>query len=848
METSLLNQWLSGGEVKAICWTLIHSLWIGMIIALLAGLVIMLTRKSAAALRYRLLCGILVLFVLAVSVIFYIEVSTTGAIQTNPNNVKLFINPVSINIADHGFTTPRVSPVKVVVNFLDSYINIIFIVWLLFFIMKSLKMMSGLLYIQRIRTYKVHAVAEEFKLKIELFSSQIGIRQTIRLVQSELVKVPVAVGWLKPVILLPIGIILQLTPEQLDSILWHELAHIRRRDYLVNILQGLVETVFFFNPGLLWLSSLIRAEREACCDDLVLSQMNKKANYLEALLSFGFGEYKQARLAMGIGSGNQLRDRLKRMVSQENKRLSIAEKLVLCVGLVLVSAFSTISKDNPIVKRLHIKFTPPSGKVTQKTMTVSMHILPKGQRVNDRTPQSRDKNTIIVTDTSLRFTSVLFKNSDADIANNDISAMDANGKKYHFIVADDKLVGMEIDGAKVAEKDLPGYQYMITYIDRTLAEKRRVRYEDIAAYKANSPAPKFKKGNPGNFDKRPNGSNGRKIDSVSARRYSDQNYDNWHGPDPRYMKDEAMVKRQREDSIGYSKELQRMHNIITDLIKDKVVANVADVKWFGLSNTEFIVNGQKLSDEMQQRYKAKYGVSDGNGLYYGPVQMYGRGVFIDENADALRPSGLPRLNRKAMLNGSDTFNSEWDKQQQLIKQQQRFAQEQGKYREQLIKQQQAFAEEQNKNRGQIIKQQQVFVAEQDKKRQQIIKQQQALLDDQAKTREQWKERNDRLFQSKIALPEIVSNVANDLISENIVKDKSDLYFNLTNTFLMVNGVKQSDEIHEKFKEKYLVQSKCASLNQQIISDPNFGLHYDAKNNGMGIGINVDAPPDSKAVK
>ena len=69
-----------------------------------------------------------------------------------------------------------------------------------------------------------------------------------------------------------------------------ELAHIRRRDYLVNILQGWVETVFFFNPGLLWLSSLIRSEREACCDDMVLGRMNRKANYLEALLSFGYGE------------------------------------------------------------------------------------------------------------------------------------------------------------------------------------------------------------------------------------------------------------------------------------------------------------------------------------------------------------------------------------------------------------------------------------------------------------------------------------------------------------------------------------------------------------------------------
>jgi bla regulator protein BlaR1 len=175
-------------------------------------------------------------------------------------------------------------------GFLNQNANIIFMIWLLLFIFKTLKMVSGLLYIQRIRNYKTHTVTKELKLKIEQLSSQMGIRRAVCLVQSELVKIPVAIGWLRPMILLPMGIVFQLTPEQLDGILWHELAHIHRRDYLVNILQGFVETIFFFNPGLLWLSSLIRTEREACCDDIVLNRLDRKASYLEALLSFGYGE------------------------------------------------------------------------------------------------------------------------------------------------------------------------------------------------------------------------------------------------------------------------------------------------------------------------------------------------------------------------------------------------------------------------------------------------------------------------------------------------------------------------------------------------------------------------------
>src|SRR6201996_9067689 len=336
MKSSFWTPYISDHTIHAICWTLIHSLWIGLAIALLSGFVISITRKSSAALRYNLLCGILVLFTLSVWITFWIEMGSStieqghfsvGQIINAPDN-HLMIIPAT--------TAPHLSLITRIVWLLNEYSNIIFMAWLLFFVLKSLKMAGGLLYIQRIRNYKVHEVAEEFKHKIEMFAGQIGIRQAVRLVQSELVKVPVAVGWLKPMILLPMGILLQLSPEQLESILWHELAHIRRRDYLVNILQGLVETVFFFNPGLLWLSSLIRSEREACCDDMVLCRMNRKANYLEALLAFGNEDNSRMPLAMSIGSGNELRDRLKRMIDKENKRLNMAEKVVLVAGLVVL--------------------------------------------------------------------------------------------------------------------------------------------------------------------------------------------------------------------------------------------------------------------------------------------------------------------------------------------------------------------------------------------------------------------------------------------------------------------------------------------------------------------------------
>ena len=108
-------------------------------------------------------------------------------------------------------------------------------------------------------------------------------RRAITLLESTLVDVPTVIGWLKPVVLLPASAVAALSPQQLEAILAHELAHIRRHDYLVNLLQTLVETVLFYHPAVWWLSRRIRIERENCCDDLAVSLCGDPVAYANAL-------------------------------------------------------------------------------------------------------------------------------------------------------------------------------------------------------------------------------------------------------------------------------------------------------------------------------------------------------------------------------------------------------------------------------------------------------------------------------------------------------------------------------------------------------------------------------------
>jgi hypothetical protein len=136
-----------------------------------------------------------------------------------------------------------------------------------------------------------------------------------------------------------------LSAEEVEAILIHELAHIKRRDYLVNMLQSLVEIVLFFNPAVLWVSGLIKTERENCCDDLALVQNNDKLSYIRALVSCEEYQASVAAYAMGLSGGrNTLLHRVKRMANNRNYSLNLFEKTVLAVCLVVlgvgVSAFT----------------------------------------------------------------------------------------------------------------------------------------------------------------------------------------------------------------------------------------------------------------------------------------------------------------------------------------------------------------------------------------------------------------------------------------------------------------------------------------------------------------------------
>src|SRR5262249_6304948 len=133
-----------------------------------------------------------------------------------------------------------------------------------------LRLAGGHLRVRRLVAESTPLGAElgaELTAKLTQLAAQLGVRREVLLRASDALTVPAVAGWRRPVVLLPVAVVSGLPPAAIEAILAHELAHVRRHDYLVNALQSAAEALLFYHPAVWWVSRVIRAEREHASDD-----------------------------------------------------------------------------------------------------------------------------------------------------------------------------------------------------------------------------------------------------------------------------------------------------------------------------------------------------------------------------------------------------------------------------------------------------------------------------------------------------------------------------------------------------------------------------------------------------
>ncbi|PSL48141.1 beta-lactamase regulating signal transducer with metallopeptidase domain [Chitinophaga niastensis] len=332
---------ITGDLVRAFGWTILHSMWQAFFVYACLQVVLKLWPLASARIKYNLsllsLSGIFTWFLITLYMhVQRLQEARTFAIQLSGDH----------QLPGTATTFPAVyasqDPLMWLFPNLEVCFPILVTLYVAGMIVMTIKLLSDLFQLQKIRTTKVQPMGAAWDKHLDKLAAQLQIPRKVKLLISRHVQVPVMMGFLKPLILLPVAMVNNLTEEQLEAILLHELAHIKRNDYLLNIFQSIVETILFFNPFIWLISKTIRLEREHCCDDLVITSTVQPLHYARALVALEEYRLTANPLTMAVADNRQhLFHRIKRIMEMKTKHLNYSQKflavLIIATGLVSIA-------------------------------------------------------------------------------------------------------------------------------------------------------------------------------------------------------------------------------------------------------------------------------------------------------------------------------------------------------------------------------------------------------------------------------------------------------------------------------------------------------------------------------
>lgn len=221
-------------------------------------------------------------------------------------------------------------------SFLDEYLPWAVGFYLLGIFWYSFRLSINFFQSNRLKKKGIYELDTDWQEHITRLSERMNISRPLKTFFSSYVNTPMMIGFLKPVILLPFALMNHLSPQQFEAILLHELAHVRRNDYLLNILQSVIDTILFFNPFTWWITNNIREERENCCDEMVL-QSSDPYHYARALLALEEPLQNSPLIMTAIGKRSQLFHRIKKIMEMKNNPLNVRQKFITLLILVIAT-------------------------------------------------------------------------------------------------------------------------------------------------------------------------------------------------------------------------------------------------------------------------------------------------------------------------------------------------------------------------------------------------------------------------------------------------------------------------------------------------------------------------------
>jgi hypothetical protein len=341
-------------------WVLIHFVWQGAILGAIAWSGCLSLKNSSANARYLFLCGVLLLCGLC-PVVTWLWLGHLASFQFNQAGTSNFrtddfgskINDIPVaNFKAHysPFEGPALNYVQISET-LREWIPVITHFWAIGVSFLILKFAWEYILLKRLTTKRFVTVDEMYAERLASLAGRMGVRKTVLLIESTLVEIPTVIGWLKPVLIVPAAFFTTLPADQVEAIFAHELAHVRRYDYCVNLLQVMIETVLFYHPVVWWIGNSIREERENCCDDMAIATLGNKVTYISALANLERSRVLPSNVALAANGGSLLKRVQRVFDGSESDSFSVGCLIresykglvlgILMMSVVLAACFAT---------------------------------------------------------------------------------------------------------------------------------------------------------------------------------------------------------------------------------------------------------------------------------------------------------------------------------------------------------------------------------------------------------------------------------------------------------------------------------------------------------------------------
>jgi GWxTD domain-containing protein len=329
-----LEQFVEAPLAGTLGWALLHSLWEGAIIsAVLAGVLLVF---RSPRIRYAAACSATLAmagaFALTLTLLIPAQVHHSQSIAANGFPAWNFWSGHDVSGSwnlDLGAIAPWLGPFWITG------------VWL-FCLLRLVSWIS----VRKLRSRGVCCVSEFWQNKLAQLSTRMKVTRQVQLLESCLADFPLVLGHLRPVILIPVGLFSGLTVEQIETILLHELAHIRRHDYLINAMQRLIESFFFYHPATWWISSVIRNEREHCCDDVAVSMIGSPHEYALVLAALERNRLASREPALAV-TGGHLMKRIHRLLHPSRSINALAPLLAVATFLATAAISLAALRSGP---------------------------------------------------------------------------------------------------------------------------------------------------------------------------------------------------------------------------------------------------------------------------------------------------------------------------------------------------------------------------------------------------------------------------------------------------------------------------------------------------------------------